>query len=188
MGGSNLARELLSESADVVALETKQPEVARVNSATCMACVESIEVEAVIGGVLQRIRVSGLLPNALGAWLKEQDPNAQVRTEFPSKSFGGKRETKKAQCISLTLKKSEKGLFGDFLCQLQDGECVSVGITKRFDVDSLGVVLSQERMAQVKGLAEKGGALPLMLNETERFTVCYWTGDDGAHFVDSVSK
>lgn len=153
--------------------------------------VTSVVIEAVIGGVRQQVTFGapyGPLEavEAIRAW----DPAAVFHTELRSaSSWGSKRETKSAVCQSVTLKKSDKGLFGDFTCVTSDGEVIVVGITKKFDVSAkFAGVLNADRMEQLTAFMGRGGSLPLLLRDEERFTVRYWTTEDGMYLVDDLAR
>lgn len=86
--------------------------------------VASVEVESVIGNALVRVRFErGTNPAEVLELLHLFDPSAQVRAEFPSKSFGP-RETKSAPLSTITFSKNGVAL----MCDLGDDESFTLNI------------------------------------------------------------
>ena len=151
-----------------------------------------VELEAVVCGVLQRIKFgSETDPTQIGPWLKALDPNCKVRDDFPAKgAFGGKRDTLLARTIMIQACKSDHGLFIDLIAQNGDDITVSVPKSKAEgfgeSVKALGK-LGEKTLAKLDAaLSGKGTAIPVMLGLHEQFGVKYWKTDDGKAFLDSV--
>ena len=86
--------------------------------------VNGVEVETVIGNALVRVRFDrGTNPAEVLDLLHLFDPGAQVRAEFPSKSFGP-RETKSAPLSTITFSKNGVAL----MCDLGDDESFTLNI------------------------------------------------------------
>ncbi|MFA6243908.1 MAG: hypothetical protein WC655_23395 [Candidatus Hydrogenedentales bacterium] len=153
--------------------------------------IAGIEIEAIVGGALQRIKfVEGTNPGEVLAMLKSIDGAAQVRTEFPSKSFGGKRDTKEARAIVLNVRVTDSGKFIDLISK--NGEDLSVAVSKKAAdtfLESLKALnkLDPKNLAKVeKAFAEKGTAT-IILTEPEQFGVRYWMTDDHKAFMESMT-
>ena len=152
-----------------------------------------VEVEAVVCGVLQRIKFgAGINPAQIGPWLKALDPNCKVRDDFPSKgAFGGKnRDVLLARVLMVQARKSDHGLFIDLIAQDTDDITVSVPKAKAEgfgeSVKALGK-LGEKALAKLEAaLTGKGMAVPVVFLPAEQFGVKYWKTDDGKYFMDSV--
>lgn len=152
--------------------------------------VEKIEVEAVVCGVLQRVTLTGCAPDQVGAYLKALDPTCKTRDDFPSKSFGGKKETKSAILMVITLRASDSGLFIDLVCQGESDVSVSVGKKKapdfRNELAALGKI-SAANLAKIDDAIANKGQTTIIFHETDGIQVNYWTTDDGKAFYESLS-
>lgn len=152
--------------------------------------IAGIEIEAIVGGALQRIKFTeGTNPGEVKAMLVSIDPVAQVRSEFPSKSFGGKRDTKEARAIVLNVRVTDSGKFIDLISK--NGEDLSVAVSKKAAdtwLENLKALnkLDPKNLAKVeKAFAEKGTAT-IILTEPEQFGVRYWMTEDRKAFMESM--
>lgn len=151
--------------------------------------VLQIEVDAVVGGCLMKIALSGVAPMEVLPWLRSLDPAAKVRDDFPAKGAFGKRDTKRARLMVITLRASDAGLFIDLVCM---GEAeVSVGIGKKKAPEFIGLlgatgVVGADRIQKLEAAAASKGQATVILGESERVEVEYWTTDDGKAFFESL--
>jgi hypothetical protein len=143
--------------------------------------VSEIEVEAVVGGCLMRLRLAGLGPLEVLAWLKGMDPNAAVRTEIPSKSFGN-RET-----LSAVVKAVQIDIFGSGEVKSRlisvDGEIIAVGSKQQGEFPGMfrGLsCLSEATLAAFDAAILGKKCRILDIPEGERFTVKFFGGDKGS--------
>ena len=155
-----------------------------------LSLIEGVEVEAVVGGALQRIRFgAGANPALVGPMLKALDPNALVRDAFPARGNFGNRETKTARCLVINARVMDNGAFIDLVSQ--NGEDLSVAVSKKnsasfaSDVSALNK-LSEKNLAKLHKAFDEKGSATIILSEPEQFGVQYWTTDDGKHFMDSL--
>lgn len=153
--------------------------------------VESIEVEAVVGGCLQRMRLKANTdPAQVKAIILAADPNALVRDAFPMRGQSGSRETKTARAKGIIARITANGKFVDLLCQ--NGDDISVQVSKRkgetfvTDLAALGK-LSEHNLKKIQDAFATLTAATVLLTEAEEFSVHYWTSDDGKAFMDSMS-
>ena len=150
--------------------------------------VDGIEVEAVVGGALQRVRfVRGMNPAQVLTALKSFDPNVTVRDEFPRKSFGN-RETKVARVLVVSLRVTDSGKFWDLVAQ--NGEDLSIAVSKKMADSVLGDIaalnkLGEKQLAKLQEAVESKGSATVILPEDEQFGAKYWKTDDGKAFLDS---
>jgi hypothetical protein len=152
--------------------------------------IEGVEIEAVVGGALQRIRFAGgINPADVAGMLRTLDANAKVRDAFPMKAAFGNRETKLARALVINLRITDSGKFIDITCQ--NGEDLSVSVSKKNSdtfLDSLRALgkLHEKNVAKAeKAFAEKGAAV-LILKDEEQFGVQYWKTDDGKAFMEGM--
>jgi hypothetical protein len=154
-----------------------------------------VEVEAVINGCLQKVRVKGMDPAKTHEWLKSLDPGVKVRDDFPK--MGGKfgaRETKSAVAMVMTAKKKGDYKSLDITCEGADGD-VTVSVGKN------GMDEIVQKLAALKCLHESAaldkvaaaltgvdGQATCILKEGERFAVTYATGGNGAHYLEGVAE
>lgn len=152
--------------------------------------VESIEVEAVVGGCLQRIRLKANTdPAQVKAIILAADPGALVRDAFPVRG-GGSRETKTARALVINVRVSDSGKFVDIICQ--NGEDLSVAVSKKradgFPTDLANLNrLTEHSLAKIVNAYQSKGLAVVILTEPEQFGVNYWVTDDGKAFLDSLS-
>jgi len=154
------------------------------------ACVDGIEVEAVIGGVLQRVRLSGVAPMDVKALLQGWDPACKVREDFPSKFMGGKKETKTARVLVINMRCSDSGKFIDLTAQ--NGDDISIAVPKRLSetfVSDLKALdkLGDKQLAKLEKAVREKTSATLILREEEQIGAKYWTSDDGKAFLDSLA-
>lgn len=148
----------------------------------------SVEIEVVMLGALMKVRAEGVTPFGLLEQLKQMDPAAKFRTEFPSKGFGGGggRDLKLARVLVIGVRVTDGGKFLDLTCQ-GDGDEFSVRVGKNSAdgfpaaVAALGKVSERNLLKIEKAYAEKGNAT-VVLGEAEQFGVKYSTMGDGAKF------
>lgn len=160
------------------------------DGAAVLAQVTGIEVEAVVGGALQRIMfAAGTNPAQVGAMLRSLDPGAKMRDAFPMKGMGGNRETKTARAVVVNLRASDSGTFWDIVAQ--NGDDIKCGVSRKNSGEffeqlrGLGK-LSERNLAKLEtALAGKKEAT-VILDASEQFGVKYWLSEDGKAFVDSV--
>jgi len=162
--------------------------VEEVGRCAILELVEGIEVEAVVGGALQRVRwVAGTDPSQVGPMLKFLDPGVKLRDDFPRKGFGN-RETKLARVLVVSVRVTDSGKFWDLVAQ--NGEDLSISVPKKASEDvvpqiqALGKVGEKHLSKLQKAIDEKGTAT-VILPEAEQFGAKYWTTDDGKAFLDS---
>jgi hypothetical protein len=156
-----------------------------------MGLVESVELEAVIGGALMRLKLKGgqLSPVEVLPLLKAVDPNVKVRDDFPSKNFG-KRDSKLTRAMVINLDASRNGsTFIDIICQ--NGDDLKVGVSKKHSdgfvklIGDLGKV-SAKNITKLAEAQESKKSATVILTEEEQFGVLYWTTDDGKAFLEGV--
>ncbi len=151
--------------------------------------VHKVEVEAVVGGALQRITLFGCPPELVVEYLKWRDPNAKVRDDFPSKKSWGSRETKTASVKTITGRVTGSGKFIDLISDAGDTD-IMVSVPKKLSGEFLTLVSSLQRLgdrslARLTAGLEKEGSFVVSLGEGEGFGVAYWTAEDGKHIADS---
>lgn len=165
------------------------PQRSSVRASGAAAYVERIEVEAVVGGVLQKITVTGVSPEKTGDFLRGLDPACKVRDAFPMKAMGGNRETKSAAVAVIVLDVRESGKFWSFIATRPDGEEVNVKVGKAKSdavLEQLRALgrLSDGHFAKLEGAIDTKKSATVILEDASRFGVKYWTGDDGSAFAD----
>lgn len=151
--------------------------------------IAGIEVEAVVGGCLQRIKFSGgVNPAEIKAMLLTLDPGAQVRDGLPMKGGFGKRDSKWASCVGIQASERKGSKYISMICADKEGEEITVAVgSKKADewlpaLEKLGKV-SEKNLEKVRGALGGGKAATVLLaDEAERFGVAYWTTDDGGVF------
>lgn len=154
-----------------------------------MERVERIEVDAVVGGCLMKITLSGFAPQDVLPWLKSCDAGCKVRDDFPAKGAFGKRETKRARLKAVTLKASANGTFIDLLCKGE--KSVSVTVSKK-SADGFIAALSgtgrvyQDNLDELQAAFDSKGNATVMLDDAEAVDVEYWTTEDGKAFMESL--
>lgn len=152
--------------------------------------VESIEVEAVVGGCLQRMRLKANTdPAQVKAIILAADPNALVRDAFPVRG-GGSRETKTARAKVISARITPNGKFCDIICQ--NGDDITVAVSKKkaetfpTDLAALGR-LTPHNIEKIQTAYATNGSATVILTAEEEFGVHYWVTDDGKAFMDSLS-
>lgn len=149
-----------------------------------------IEVEAVVGGCLMRLHIADMSPAQVLPWLKSLDPGVKVRDDFPKGGAGfGKKETKRARLMVITLKASDNGTFIDLVCK---GESeVSVTVSKKRAGEFVGMLagtqqVTDEHLDKLQGAMDSKGQATVILDSTEPVDVEYWTSDDGKAFMEAL--
>lgn len=157
--------------------------------ALCTEMVESIEVEAVVGGVLQRVRFrEHTNPAQIGAMLRALDQGVKVRDDFPRKSFGN-RETKSARVIVINARVTDSGKFVEMVSQ--NGEDLSVSVPRKKADDFLNLVkalnkVSEKNLTKLEAAFEDKKQATIILGDDEQFGVKYWMTDDGKAFMEDL--
>lgn len=148
--------------------------------------ITEITVECVIKGAFMKIQASGC-PGELIEHLKGVDPDAKFKDSFPvygRGGKGGKRDTKSAKIVSITIKASNGGKFIDLVCQADGGE-VTISVSKK-RVDDF-VSGAQERLDELnKGKLDQAQATILLMQEEQKIPVKYFE-IDGKCFFDSFA-
>lgn len=193
MGNGNL-QELLGSPSKKTAQKAPEvavslPDVGQDQQAPEGIEVREISVEAVVGGVLQRITLGGILPQEVSTVLRAWDPNAQWRDDFPRKGNFGARETKLARALVLSVRASDSGIFWDLVCQ--NGEDLSVAVSKKKSPEMLDLLagigkIAPKHLDKLRSAIDGKGAATVILPEAEQFGVQFWTTDDGKAFLDGV--
>jgi hypothetical protein len=157
--------------------------------------VVQLEVEAVIGGCLQRVTLTGVSPEKTLEFLKGLDAGVKVRDDFPKMGKGfGARETKSAVAMVMTAKKKGDYKSLDITCEGADGDVtVSVGKNGMDEiVQKLGALKCLHESAALDKVAAAltgvDGQATCILKEGERFAVTYATGGNGAHYLEGVAE
>ncbi len=157
--------------------------------------LESISLDAVIGGALMQLRFSGNTnPATLKNYLLSLDPHAQVRSEFPSKSFGAPRETKTARVLVVTLKKYNGALTIEFLCQTPEGDSITAAPFRNNAEKLTQTVAALPRLTpankakidQILTATTGNPTVPLILQPDEQFGVKHWE-KDGNHIAEEIT-
>lgn len=148
-----------------------------------LARISTIEVDAVMGGVLMRLTLACVSPMGVASFLREIDPQVQFRDSFPVRG-GGKRDTKEGIALFLQGDIKDTGAFWKLVCQSGD-ETVTVDVSKRrsgtFVEDVIGLgCLGDGSVERLRKVTQSKGAMTLPLSAAEQFTVRYWVSDDGS--------
>lgn len=156
--------------------------------------ITGIEVEAVVGGCLQKITfASGVNPAEIKVGLLELDASAKVREDFPARgSFGGQgRETKLARVLVVNAQARNGGKFITLTAQTAAGEDLSISVSKKradgwaAELAALGKV-SDKNMEKIKAALDGGKPATAILPEAEQFGAKYFQMDDGGAFLDGM--
>jgi len=155
------------------------------------AIIAGIEIEAVVGGALQRIRFNpGVNPADIKGFLQALDPAAKVRDDFPSRNFGNGKNTKTARAMMLTLRITPSGKFCDLACR--NGDDIMVSVPRKLSdgfPDSLATLnrLTPGNLDKVRKAYKDQSTAVVILSDPEQFGVNYWTSDDGKSFLESLT-
>ena len=154
--------------------------------------IAGIEIEGIIGGVLQRVKFEpGTNPLDAVALLKEIDANAQFRDAFPSRGMGGNRPTLEARALVISAEVKDAGAFIRLTAQNAEGEDLTIAVSKKKSgewlpaLEALGK-LTDKSLAKLKAAFDGKKAATVVLAEPEQFTACYWKSDDGSAYLDSM--
>lgn len=161
--------------------------------ADVVGSITGLEVEAVVGGALQRITFqAGTNPAEVAAMLRSLDPGATVRTEFPSRgSFGGNRETKAARVLMIQAEAKGDAKFVKMVGCTTAGEELTVIVGKKKAdewlpaVEALGK-LSDKNLEKLRTAMAGGKSATVILPDEEHFGCLYWTTSDGTAFYESL--
>jgi len=154
--------------------------------------IESIELEAVVNGALQKIRFkAGTNPAQVGNMLRQLDPQCQIRDAFPTRGGGGSRETKQARVLVITARVTDSGAFID-LTATTGQEDITIAVSKRNSSTFLDTVkglgkLSEANTAKLAKAFEAKTTATIVLPEPEQIGAKFWTADDGRHYMDSIA-
>lgn len=156
--------------------------------------LDSISLDAVVGGALMQLRFSGQTPpTAIKPWILSLDPAAKIRDDFPAKNFGQSRDLKTARALVVTLKKYNDNLSLDFLCQTPEGDNLTASPYRNAAakiVQALAALpnLTPANKAKIEQIQAATGnpTLPLVLTPEEQFGVKYWT-KDGSHIAEEIT-
>lgn len=156
-----------------------------------VAGIEKIEIEAVVGGALQRITFGeSTNPAEVREILLFLDPQAKVRDAFPMKGNYGSRETKLARVFVITVRVTDSGKFIDITAD-DAGDDLSIAVSKKnadafYDqIAALGK-LSDANLAKIKGAIDNKGQATINLGKTPEqiIGVKYWKSEDGKAFAE----
>lgn len=154
--------------------------------------IAGIEVEGIIGGVLQRVSfVAGASPIDAVALLREIDANAQFRDAFPVRGMSGNRPTLEAKALVISAEVKDAGAFIRLTAQNAEGDDLTIAVSKKKAgewlpaLEALGK-LSNKNLAKVKAAFDGKKAVTVVLSEPEQFIACYWKSDDGSAYLDSM--
>jgi hypothetical protein len=153
--------------------------------------IVGIEIEAVVGGALQRIRFgAGTNPGEVKAMLVSIDPGVKVREDFPSKGMGGQRATKQARALVINVRVTDSGKFIDLICQ--NGEDLSVSVSRKSSDTFLEQLkglnrLNEVHLGKIESAFSQKGTATVVIKDGEQFGVNYWTSDDGKNYLDSMT-
>jgi len=154
--------------------------------------IAGIEIEAVVGGALQRIRFNpGTDPTQVKMYLQALDPTAKVRDDFPSRNFGNAKNTKTARAMTIIIKSGNSGTFVDLVCV--NGKDLTISVSKKrtetFPADLTALnKLSPSHLEMIQNAWRDKTPVTVSLRESEQFGVAYWTTEDGrGFFMDSLT-
>ena len=160
--------------------------------------IEKIEIEAVVGGVLQKITLAaGFNPTEVLAGLKALDENAKVRDDFPAKSsWGGNRETKTARVLSISARNTASGKFIELGCiEIVNGKEKDVAIAVGKDdsegflaaVIAVGTLNETQTEELTKALTSANGKASINLRKAEnQFGADYYLSKSGSAYLSKV--
>lgn len=164
------------------------PEADDWTAETVVGRVTAVEVEAVIGGVLQRVRLGRCNPAEVGLMLRALDPGAKWRDDWPKKSFGD-RPLKTARVLVISLRVSDSGKFWDLVGRDEDD--LSIGVSKKNADTMLDLIralnrVGEKHLAKLQAAMDGKASATIVLSEAEQFGARYWTTDEGKHYLDSL--
>lgn len=152
--------------------------------------VTAVEVEAVLAGALMRITFGvGTNPAEVPDILKQLDANVKFREDFPRAGFGGKRETKVARALVLTVEAKDSGKFINITAH-NAGEDLTIAVSRKNaddwlpKLEALGKV-SDEKLAKIRAAFDNRKAATVILSEAEQFG-CRYFELDGKGFLDEM--
>lgn len=154
--------------------------------------IVGIEVEAVVGGALMRLSFSaGTNPADVASIVRGFDANAKFRDDFPRGGFGGggKRDTKVARVVSISVEVRDSGKFIDMIATGADDD-LKVAVPKKAvdewlpKLKALGK-LDARKIAKIEAAFEKKGGATISLTEAEQFGAAYFE-HDGKAYLDAM--
>ena len=155
-----------------------------------LSAIEGLEFEAVVGGCLMRIRTGQMNPLDVLPMLRQLDPNAKVRDDFPSK---GQQDRKVvwAMAVVINVRVTETGKFIDLTCK-GEGGAVKVSVGRKNSDEFLPRLielcrLNDEQLEQIKGAFEKKSSGVAILDDDTNFAVGYWTTQDGSCYLEKLA-
>lgn len=163
-----------------------------------LKAIGKIEVEAVVGGVLQKITFeSGFNPADILASLKLLDENTKVRDDFPAKSaWGGNRETKTAYVLSIRASNTGAGKFIELAAgRVVDGkeEEVLINVGKDDSDKWLENVIALGKLTETQldklnhALNDKNGKASLILKDAQCFGAEYYESKNGSAYLSKMT-
>ncbi len=154
--------------------------------------IAGIEIEGIIGGVLQRVKFEpGTSPLDAIELLKEIDANAQFRDAFPSRGMGGNRPTLEARALVISAEVKDTGAFIRLTAQNAEGEDLTIAVSKKRSgewlpsLEALGK-LTEKNLSKIRAAFDGKKAVTVVLSEPEQFGACYWKSDDGSAYLESM--
>lgn len=148
--------------------------------------VEFLEckIECILKGAYMTVKAAGA-PGDVIDRLKEIDPDAKFRDSFPvygRGGRGGKRDTKTAKIVTITIKAINGGKFIDLVCQGDAGE-VTIAVSKK-RVDDF-IAGARDRLDDGnKGKLDQAQTTILLMKDEQQIPVKYFE-IDGKCFFDS---
>lgn len=161
--------------------------------------IAGIEIEAVLGGCLQRVTFSaGTNPAQVGDMLRALDPAAKLRDDFPSRgSWGGSRETKTARVLSISARNTSSGKFIELGCiAMVDGKekDIPISVGKDDSEGWLSAVLALNKLSDTqadeltKALTTANGKASVNLRKAEnQFGAEYYTSKSGGCYLSKMT-
>lgn len=147
-----------------------------------------IVVEAIFRGAVIKIKAEGNPSDVIDS-LKEADPDVKFKDSFPTFGKfggGGKRDTKSAKVVSITIKAGNGGAkFIDLACQGDDGD-IAVCIGKK-KVEAFLSGAKERLEGDNKAKVDQSQATILLMAEEQRIPVKYFD-IDGKCYFDSFGE
>jgi len=154
-----------------------------------MGIVEGVEIEAVIGGALMRLRLAaGTDPTTVAPLLKAIDPGVKLRDDFPRGGAYGKRETQLTRCVMIELDASRDSLFISLICN--NGESRKVAVSKKSSGEFMGKLealgkVGDKGLTQLQHAMETKKSVLVALGEEEQFGALYYEFE-GKAYLDGL--
>lgn len=162
--------------------------------------ITAIEVESVVGGVLQRIHfAAGTNPSSVGDMLRLLDSAAKMRDDFPRSGGwgGGNRETKTARVLSISARNTSSGKFIELgAIAMIDGKekDVPISVGKDDTEGWLAAVLALGKLSKTQttelesALAKQNGKASINLRKAEnQFGAEYYASKNGGAYLAKMT-